>query len=310
MPVRFFGVSLGAAGLALAWMRAGTANLLPWASDFSSLLYLACVVCLLTILGYCLKAALSLSSVKADLYDPALVTFVAAAPMTLMLLAAGLHVVHPELGVLLHLLWAAGVVGHLGLATWLVFRWSRNTGLLGDVTPAWFVPTIGIIVAPFAGVPLGYWALSAGLLALGTLAWFLMAPLAIARIIKERGLSAPLLPTLFVLIAPSSLIALALDTLDGPPLISTILAGISWVVAAYVAIALGINIRAIRHEGFHLGWWGATFPLAALASASVFLYATTLTVASYALAVAGLALASIAFATVSVLTILRPTPQR
>ncbi|MEP0069696.1 hypothetical protein [Pyruvatibacter sp.] len=309
--MQFFGASLGLTGLALAWQRAENLPTVPDVGVASVLLILAGIISVLIFTGYGLKATRAPALVGADLMHPARVTSLGAAPMTLMLLPAGALPYAPEWAAALSVMWLVGAFAHVALAGWLVITWLRRRPALQDVTPAWFVPLVGMVVAPSAGVDLGYAPLAAAIAIAGSIAWLVMLPIVLWRLARSPALPVDLVPGVFVLVAPPALVALALGALAEPSngtahVAAHVAAGLFYVSCAFllpvVLIILG-RIRDIRALGFTYGWWSATFPLAALASAGLQTQAMLPTAIHHAMATGALALVTLVTATVGMLTL-------
>ncbi|WP_461495702.1 SLAC1 family transporter [Pyruvatibacter sp.] len=315
IPVQFFGATLGLTGLALAWQRAENLPIVPDVGVASVLLILAGIISVLIFTGYGLKAMRAPALVGADLMHPARVTSLGAAPMTLMLLPAGVLPSMPEWAAALSVMWLVGAFAHVALASWLVITWLRRRPALQDVTPAWFVPLVGMVVAPSAGVDLGYAPLAAAIAFAGSIAWLVMLPIVLWRLARSPALPVDLVPGVFVLVAPPALVALALGALaelsNGTAhvaglVVAHVAAGLFYVSCAFllpVALIILGRIRDIRALGFTYGWWSATFPLAALASAGLQTQAMLPTAIHHAMATGALALVTLVTATVGVLTL-------
>lgn len=313
IPVQFFGATLGLTGLALAWQRAEKLGVVPDSGMATVVLILAGIVSLLIFTGYGFKLVRASTSVGADLSHPARVTSLGAAPMTLMLLPAGLLSGATDLGTLPGGMWLIGAFAHIALAGWLIATWLRRPPAFHDITPAWFVPLVGMAVAPSAGGDLGHTLLATAMAGGGSIAWVVMLPIVLWRLATGPTLPVNLVPGVFVLVAPPALVALAVGTLAEPSDRTTLIAsGLFYLSCAFllpVALITLRRINEIRALGFTYGWWSATFPLAALASAGLQTQAMAPTAAHHAMATGGLALVTLVTATVGILT-LRSITQR
>ena len=216
MPAPLFGAALGLTGLSLAWQRADGMGILSASGVSVVLLTLAGMVSLLIFAGYSLKLARQPDAVREDMQHPARVTSLGAAPMTLMLLPAGMLPYLSQQHDGLAFVWLVGAFVHLGLAGWLLARWTRVRPALSDVTPAWFVPLVGMAVAASAGGGLGYTALATGITLAGSFAWTALSPFVIWRLVAGPALPDAVVPTIFVLVAPPALVALGLGSLADP----------------------------------------------------------------------------------------------
>lgn len=302
MPAPLFGAALGLTGLSLAWQRAEDMAILRADGVSAVLLILAGMVSLLIFAGYSVKLARRPDAVREDMLHAARFTSLGAAPMTLMLLPAGAlpYFSQPPAGP--NLIWLFGALVHLGLAGWLIARWVRVRPSLCDVTPAWFVPLVGMAVAASAGGDLGYTALATGITLAGSLAWIALLPFVIRRLAKGPALPDALVPTIFVLVAPPALVALGLGSLAdhsrGTALLATAFFYVSCAFLVPVTIVIARRFKDITALGYTHGWWSATFPLAALASAALQTQATLPTAPHHAIAAGALALVTLVTAAV------------
>lgn len=307
IPAQFFGATLGVTGLTLAWQRAENLGVFPDTNVAFFLLVLTFIVSVLIFAGYGLKLIRARTSVAADLSHPARVTSLGAAPMTLMLLPAGLLPIAPDHTTALSALWFLGVFAHVALAGWLIVTWLRRRPALLDVTPAWFVPLVGMAVAPSAGVDLGHVSIAAAIAVAGSTAWLVMLPIVLWRLAKHPALPVELVPSVFVLVAPPALVALALGTLAEPSdCTAIVVTGFFYVSCGFllpVALITISRVGDIKARGFTYGWWSATFPLAALASAGLQTQAMLPTAIHQSMATGSLALVTLVTAAVGFFTL-------
>lgn len=71
------------------------------------------------------------------------------------------------------------------------------------VTPAWFIPVVGMVAAPLAGVTFGPIEVSWFFFSAGLVFWAALLPMVLTRLfIHDQPVPGQLLPTLAVLIAP------------------------------------------------------------------------------------------------------------
>jgi tellurite resistance protein len=181
------------------------------------------------------------------------------------------------------------------LARW----WSgaQHGGLQwAAVTPALFIPIVGNVLAPLAGVPLGQAEWSAAQFGIGLLFWPVVMVLLLVRIAVQGLWAERLLPANFIIIAPPAVVGLAALQFGAPALVAWALWGMALFCLLWVA-PLGLRIAS---QPFGLPHWGMSFPLAAFTALSLRLAPTgplaMLGVALLALSsllVAGLALATV-----------------
>jgi tellurite resistance protein len=259
----WFAIVMGACGLALAWHRAA-----PTMGEPASIAAIviataaACVFAGLVVLS-ALRAARHGDALREDLAHPVRHAFVAAVPISMILLAT-LAVALFGPGVPgAALLWWLGAIGQLLTTLWVLSRWLRPPPLgvqWAAMTPALFIPVVGNVLVPLAGVGLGYPQWSAAQFGVGLLFWPIVAVLILVRLGTLGPLPERLLPTMAIHIAPPAIVGVAALQFDAPPL----LAWMAWGVAMFVAAWVATLARRIVALPFSVPHWATSFPLAAL----------------------------------------------
>ncbi|CAI9418891.1 hypothetical protein HIDPHFAB_03429 [Nocardioides sp. T2.26MG-1] len=148
-PVTFFATVMGLAGLSLAWARAAEVLDVPdWVGK--GLFWLSLVVYGAVLLAYLAKLVRHPDAVREELAHPVRLSFVPTITIGMLLVAtAGQHI-SPTLA---EALWWVGASGQLALTLYVLSAWiNRPTFTADHVTPAWFIPVVGMIVVPLAGV--------------------------------------------------------------------------------------------------------------------------------------------------------------
>ncbi|MDZ7713058.1 MAG: SLAC1 anion channel family protein [Rhodovibrio sp.] len=300
MPVPLFAVTMGHAGLGLAWRSAHATFGLP-AAVGEALMAFAAVAFALVALVYALKLMTCPGSVASDFRHPVTMNFFPAISIGLLLLAAGALPHAPRLA---EALWVAGTILHLALAVTIIGRWIRQNTEIQHASPAWFIPVVGNIVVPIAGVPLGYETVSWFFFAVGLTFWVPLFTIVLYRLIFHDPLPPRIAPLLFILIAPPAAGFLAYMQLNGGTLdvLGYLLAASALFIALVLAGIAGLFVRL----PFALSWWAFTFPAAALSCAMTEVHALLPSLATQVVAFAALAFATgiIALVTVRTLTAL------
>ena len=264
LPVTFFAAVMGLAGLTLA-LHAGEGALgLPGWPALAALAATAAAFLGIAAL-YGLKAVRHPAAVAAEWHHPVKLAFFPAISIALLLLATALapHAEGPA-----RALWLAGAAGQAGLMLAVVSGWiGRRPFQPMHISPAWFIPAVGNVVAPVAGVSLGYVELSWLFFATGLVFWLVLLTLVMNRLIFHDPLPGRLYPTLVILIAPPAVAYLAWGQLTGAGAdpFARILVNVAYAFAAIVAL----QARAIARLPFALSFWALSFPVAALAIASM-----------------------------------------
>lgn len=253
---------MGLAGLALAWHAA-----VPVLDDGASAAglvigALAVLVFVALVVASLLRLQRHPQAWRDDLKHPVRHVLVAAMPVALVLLvttavAAGLQ------GRWLVLLWWAGALAQLGVSVWILARWWRGPVAGGlawaRLTPALFIPVVGNVLVPLAGVPLGQAAWSAAQFGIGALFWPVVLVLLLVRIAQQGLWPDRLLPATFILVAPPAVVGLALLRFGVPVLVAWALWGMALLMLLWVATLL----LRIGNQPLGLGHWSMGFPLAA-----------------------------------------------
>jgi tellurite resistance protein len=266
-PLKFlfpgwFATVMGVAGLALAWHRA-----VPLMGEMAE--GVALVLGAVAALVFALLCAATLwrgwrhpEAWAEDRRHPVRHTFVATLPVGAILLATlavALFGPHP----LVHALWWAGSVAQFGVTLWVMARWWRGAaggGLVwASVTPALFIPIVGNVLVPLAGVPLGHAAWASAQFGVGLMFWPVVLVLLLARLLVQGPWPERLRPTVFILVAPPAVVGLGLLQFGAP----VGLAWALWGMALFTLLWVGTQARQILALPFSLPHWALTFPLAA-----------------------------------------------
>ncbi len=105
------------------------------------------------------------------------------------------------------------------------------------ISPAWFIPAVGNVVAPIAGVGLGFPETSWVFFAAGLIFWIVLLVLVMNRLIFHDPLPGRMVPTLAILIAPPAVGFLAWLQLNGG-----VLDGFARLLYAATLVFLGLAL--------------------------------------------------------------------
>lgn len=257
-PNSFFGMTMGLFGFALA-LRSGGFQLPSAAVGYAAL-------AVLVVLGglFALKGVRHPAAVVAEWGHPVRLAFFPAMSISLLLLATFLR---EGATALAHPVWIVGAAAQAILTLAVVNAWISHRAFgPGQLSPAWFIPAVGNVIVPLAGVPLGHVELSWYFFAVGILFWIVLLTLVFNRLIFHDPLPGKLRPTLVILIAPPAVAYLSWLLLNGGEVDATarMLLNIGYFFAALVAL----QVPALAKLPFALSFWALSFPLAALTTAS------------------------------------------
>lgn len=267
----WYAIVMGLCGLALAWQRA--APLMGEAATGVALVVGATAAGVFAVLAVAtvLRAHRHPEAWAEDRRHPVRHSFIATLPASVVLLATvAVALFGPSASA--RALWWLGALAQLGVTLWVVGRWWRPVAAGGGlpwaaVTPALFIPIVGNVIVPLAGVPLGHGPWSAAQLGIGVMFWPVGLALLLVRVAQQGLWPERLLPTTVIVIAPPALVGLSALQLGAPPMLGWAL----WGMALFGLLWVAPLAPRIRDAGFGLAHWGMSFPLAALASLTLHL---------------------------------------
>lgn len=263
VPVPLFAVGMGVTGLGIAWRKAAHVAGAP--SLIGEVIIILAAALFSTVgLLYLAKALRHAKAVAAEFRHPIRGNFFAAISISLLLLAIGAL----PLGKAVALpLWSLGAVVHLGLTLHLLGRWIVNNHDLQHSNPAWFIPVVGNIVVPLAGVPLGQVEVSWFFFSIGMVFWVLLFTIVFYRIVFHDQMPVKFVPTLFILIAPPAVGFLSWTVLTDGALEPT--GRLLFYSSLFLTLLLATLVRQFLRVPFAVSWWAYTFPLAAMTVATL-----------------------------------------
>lgn len=261
---QWFATVMGLAGLALAWtaavprMGAGALHVAQGAGLLAALVFVALLAL------FSRRGQLYPEMLAEDLRHPVRHAFVAALPVSLILLAT-LGAALFGRSVWWEVLWLIACLLQFAVTLWVLSRWWRGNNAGGfqwpGITPVLIIPVVGNVLAPLAGVTLGQheWALAQ--FGVGAFLWPVVVTLIFARIGVQGLWPDRLLPSGFITVAPPAVIGLALLPLGASPAWSQA----CWGIALFFLLWAAQALRAIIAQPFSMAWWALSFPLAAFA---------------------------------------------
>ena len=140
------------------------------------------------------------------------------------------------------------------------------------LNPAWFIPIVGNVLVPIAGVPLGFVEVSWFFFSVGILFWLILFVIILYRMLFHRPLAERLMPTLFILIAPPAVGFVAYLQLTGglDPF-----ARVLYYSGLFLTLLLATQVGRFLRIPFYLSSWAYSFPLAAMTIATLAMYQRT-----------------------------------
>ena len=264
LPIAIFASVMGMSGLTLGWLKAGN---MGWPTAGSIGLALGALTTLLLavlLLTYGLKALKHWPSVCEEARHPIKLNFFAAIPIGLILVATiwsgiDLRLAEP--------LWWIGILGMLMATLFTMSSWLNHSHYqINHLNPAWFIPVVGNILVPIAGMRLGQVEVSWFYFSVGLVFWIILTALIMNRLIFHDTLVDRMRPTLFILLAPPAVGFVSYLSLNGMTLDA--LARVLYFTALFLALLLGTNAIKFLKLPFFISGWAYSFPIATMTIAS------------------------------------------
>jgi tellurite resistance protein len=267
LPISFFAMVMGLSGLTIAWEKAQHVFGVDWGINLPLTILTSSVFAVLLLL-YLSKIALHRQHVRQELAHPIKLSFFPTISISLLLLAI---VFLPLSTGIAQPLWLAGASLHLLFTLFVINTWMHHEHFqIQHSNPAWFIPAVGNVLVPVAGMPLGYVDVSWFFFSIGMLFWIVLMTMIFYRILFHTPIDARLMPTLFILIAPPAVGFLAYMKLTGGALDG--FGRFLYFSGLFLTLLLFSQLNRFVRLQFALSWWAYSFPTAAITIASFVMY--------------------------------------
>lgn len=297
LPLSFFSVVMGLAGLSIAWEKTLQVTGLDVPIPF--LLVTMTFVCFVALLAlHLMRLTRYSSAVIEDLNHPVKLNFLATLPISMLLLSVAML---PLQSLTAEALWLLGSVLQLAILLFIMNSWIHKQHYkIEHLNPAWFIPAVGNVLVPLSGVQLGYPEVSWFFFSVGMLFWVVLLSIIFNRILFHSPMPDKLLPTLFILIAPPSVGFISYVRLTNS---FDAFAHMLYYVALFFTLLLLTQFSRFTRLPFFLSSWAYSFPLASITVASWLMYELTRADFFKLLAMSLLALLSLVVALLSLRTV-------
>ncbi len=268
-PVSFFSMIMGLSGYTLVWIKIDELGIL----GFSPVeIFAALSIALFIVLSvlYSIKILRYRQSVIDELNHPAMLSFFPTITISLILIGTFLSTWLPSLALVI---WLVGAVGQLLLTLLILTRWVHHDHFeIHHISPAWFIPAVGNILVPLAGVANAPMELNWFFFSTGLLFWIVLFTIIMYRMVFHHPMPENVLPTLFIMVAPPAVGCISYLHLE-PDLDN--FARFLYYSALFLTMLLLVQILRFARLPFSLSWWAYSFPLAAMTVATLMMYEET-----------------------------------
>lgn len=268
-PIALFASVMGVSGVAISLRL--VENMLEQGHLLSNIIIIiASIMFVVNITILLFRLVRYKEEVKIDFQHPVRMNFFATIPISLLLLAVLYYEIIANVS---FVLWLVGALLQVVLTLVVLSKliWEKEFQL-PQFNPAWFIPIVGNIVVPLAGVyhvdPFINWMF----FGLGIVFSIIYFTIFINRIFFHPPLPVKLMPTFFILLAPPGIGFVSYVKLVGEV---DVFAYILYGFAFYLGLLFIFQLKRFLKIPFFISWWAFLFPSAAVTNATIFLYEAT-----------------------------------
>jgi tellurite resistance protein len=267
-PVQLFAVVMGLSGLTIAYAKAYHFLNLPYWPYFV-LLILDTIAFFTIFTLYMLKWAKYPDAVKAEANHPVKSSFIPAISISFLLISIAYMDYAPTISVTF---WWIGAWLHLFFTFTVIKFWIRHQFDVKMINSAWFIPIVGNVLVPVAGVDIVNEYINLFFFSVGIFYWIVLFTIVTYRMIFHHPVPKKLIPTFFILIAPPAVgfISYFRITFGSIDIFSMIL----YLIALFTFFLLLLKRSLYTQIPFFISWWAYTFPLAAITIATILVYSS------------------------------------
>jgi tellurite resistance protein len=231
------------------------------------ILGLTLILFVLLTITYLIKIFKFQDEVRAEFNHPIKLNFFPAFSISFLLISIAFLSINKNIS---QTFWIIGTVLHFFLTIKIISIWIQQTKFeIKHINPAWFIPSVGNIVIPVAGVSHFSPEISWFFFSVGFVFWVILLILFFNRIIFHNPLPEKLLPTLFILIAPPAIGFVSFVKLSGEV---TIFSVVLYNIGLFLTFLLFAQFNIFSKIRYYLSWWAYSFPMSAITIASILMY--------------------------------------
>ncbi len=264
-PIMMFATVMGMSGLTIMYQKATL--WLSFPSLIATVLMVITTALFIVIaLVYLVKYSKYAQAVQKEFAHPIRVNFFAAVSISMLMLAIIYKEHYPSISALF---WYPGVALHFYLTMHTISFWINHNQELDHSNPAWFIPIVGNVLVPVAGVGFAPQSILIYFFSVGLFFWLALFSILLNRIIFHHQLAVKFMPTIFILIAPPAVSFIAymkmFETIDT-------FATILFNLALFFTLLVAFMYKNFIKIKFFISWWAFVFPLAAMAISAMLMH--------------------------------------
>ncbi|KFL34302.1 MULTISPECIES: SLAC1 anion channel family protein [unclassified Sulfurospirillum] len=267
-PIMMYATVMGMSGLTIMYQKAAL-----WLG-FSALIgegLMAITTLLFGVISviYITKFLKYSVAVKKEFSHPVRINFFAAVSISMLMLAIIYKEHYPSVSAFF---WYPGAVLHFYLTMHTISFWINNNQELDHSNPAWFIPIVGNVLIPVAGVGFASQGVLLYFFSTGIFFWVILFAILLNRIIFHHQMANKFMPTMFILIAPPAVGFIAYVKIY--EVIDTF-AMILFNLALFFTFLIAFMYKNFIKIKFFISWWAFVFPVAAMAISTMLMYHQT-----------------------------------
>jgi len=268
-PISFFAPVLGFMGFALAFQK--VESLFSLSNQISLLLLGVTIILFVMVLSiYGLKFLFHRKDIEKEYQHPVKINFFPLISKTLLVMSVMFLGIDMDAS---KYLWIVGVIINTIFSFAILGEWiTKEHFKIEHMSPAWFIPVVGNLIIPIAGVQHFSPEISWFFFSAGVVWMFILTTIVLYRLMFHDPLPKKLIPTFFILFAAPAIAFIAYfkltENFDG-------FAHILYYFATFLFFLIAFQWKLFLNIKFYISWWAYTFPLAAFSLATTQMYHVT-----------------------------------
>jgi len=267
-PIMMYAIVMGMCGLTITYQKAGEWLGFPHIIG-SSLMYITTLIFIIISVIYAIKYFKYKMAVQKEFAHPIRINFFAAISISMLMLAIIYKESYPTISAAF---WYPGVLLHFYLTLHTITYWINSNQELAHSNPAWFIPIVGNVLVPVAGVGFASTGILMYFFSVGMFFWVILLSIILNRIIFHHQLAVKFMPTMFILIAPPAVGFIAYFKMYHQ---IDFFAIFLFNIALFFTFLVAFMYKNFMKIKFFISWWAFVFPIAAMAIASMLMYVKT-----------------------------------
>lgn len=264
-PIMMYAIIMGMSGLTIMYQKSALWLGFPTIIGTVLMVITAILFCLVSIV-YLTKYIHYNEAVKKEFSHPIRINFFAAVSISMLMLAIIFKEAYPSISAVF---WYPGMALHFYLTMYTIAFWINHNQELAHSNPAWFIPIVGNVLVPIAGVGFAPHGVLMYFFSSGIFFWVILFAILLNRIIFHHQLAGKFMPTMFILIAPPAVGFIAYFKMYE---VVDVFATILFNLALFFTLLIAFMYKNFLKIKFFISWWAFVFPLAAMAIATMLMH--------------------------------------